>query len=56
MIRLLPEGLRALFAPAVAPPALALPDVLAPVLPLMPVVPVDVDPLVAPLAPVEPPL
>jgi hypothetical protein len=51
LIKLLPEGLRALLAPAVALPALAEP---APAAPLMPVVvPLVVDP-VAEAPPVEP--
>ncbi|HTD00298.1 MAG TPA: hypothetical protein VK734_21360 [Bradyrhizobium sp.] len=52
MIKLLPEGLRALLAPAVALPALVLAEPPAPA-PLMPVVvPLVVDPAEAP--PVEP--
>jgi hypothetical protein len=53
LIMLLPDGLRAPFAPAVALPALVLPP---PAAPLMPVVaPLEVDP-VAEAPPVEPPL
>jgi len=62
LMKLLPEGLRALFAPAVLPPALVLPETPAPgVVPLMPVVvpldvvPVDAVPLAA-VPPVEVPL
>jgi hypothetical protein len=58
LMKLLPEGLRALFAPAVLPPALVLPETPAPgVVRLMPVVvPLDVAPVEA-VPPVDvPPL
>jgi hypothetical protein len=51
LIKLLPEGLRALLAPAVALPALVLPPPAAPLMPV--VVPLVVDP-VAEAPPVEP--
>jgi hypothetical protein len=63
LISVLPDGFRALFAPAAALPALL--DVPAPGLVALPVVPVAVDPDVVPLAaappvdeppPAEPPL
>jgi hypothetical protein len=61
LMKLLPDGLRALFAPAVLLPALVLvlPETPAPgVVPLMPVVvPLEVVPLdVVPVAPAEVPL
>jgi hypothetical protein len=55
LIKLLPDGLRALFAPAVALPALVFAEP-PPAAPLMPVVvPLDLDP-VAEAPPVEVPL
>jgi hypothetical protein len=51
LIKLLPEGLRALLAPAVALPALVLAEPAAPLMPV--VVPLVVDP-VAEAPPVEP--
>jgi hypothetical protein len=51
LMKLLPEGLRALLAPAVALPALVLPPPAAPLMPV--VVPLVVDP-VAEAPPVEP--
>jgi hypothetical protein len=57
LMKLLPEGLRALLAPAVLLPALVLPETPVPgVVPLMPVVvPLDVVPVdVVPLAAVPP--
>jgi hypothetical protein len=62
LIKLLPDGLRELLAPAVAPPAFMLPEAPAPAAPVFPLKPVVVPPVVdapvdAPAAPpAEPPL